>query len=567
MTQRGQNPMFGNDLRKQRKEPRTMLRTRRSVDAVLIAIAIVSRIGAVWVLQSHLVPRSTYEHGEIASNLIAGRGFAIKFLGADGPTSQQAPVYPAIVAAAYAIGGIETPRSLFLLETGQSVLGGLLVLGVLQLCRSLAPGRKWMAWTAGLVVALHPTLVYAATHVQVATVATTLLTWTLAWAYQTGASGRRRDAVITGGLLGLLALTDPILVLSVFGVIWAIWQAGSGIPRDPRRSLGLIAVIVIVCLISISPWLVRNALVHGEFVAIKSTFGYAFWQGNCALSEGTDKVVRPSVEHILDRDPAKSTQSGLNGKLLGRRDVGLTSASSVESESPTYGSTLSGLNVTLWEARHEAGYLDDIALTKGDYRLLGSVSEPERSRILFSRALFDLKADPVRYVRLCLRRLRYFIVFDETNPKTRVLAYRVPHVMLTGFALIGLLLAAPSVRTRLGPTIAVVALVALFHSLTIVSTRFHIPIEPLLAIWGAAGLVSYGGETVSEGNSATAGHHVERVRLVDRLAVVHGGAGFLLLRRPTVHECQPQAGEHGAGADQDSTPPGDAWHDGGISPR
>jgi hypothetical protein len=584
MTQRGQNPMFGNDLRKQRKEPRTMLRTRRSVDAVLIAIAIVSRIGAVWVLQSHLVPRSTYEHGEIASNLLAGRGFAIKFLGADGPTSQQAPVYPAIVAAAYAIGGIETPRSLFLLETGQSVLGGLLVLGVLHLCRSLVPGRKWMAWTAGLVVALHPTLVYAATHVQVATLATTLLTWTMAWAYQTGASVRRRDALITGGLLGLLTLTDPILALSAVGVIWAIWQTGSGIPRDLRRSLGLIVVVVIVSLISISPWLVRNALVHGEFVAIKSTFGYAFWQGNCALSEGTDKVVRPSVEHMLDRDPAESTQSGLNGKLSGRRDVGLTSdfdelsrvasstrlssPKSVESESPTYGSTLSGLNRTLWEARHEAGYLDDIALTKADFRLLGSVSEPERSRILFSRAISDLKADPVRYVRLCLRRLRYFIFFDETNPKTRVLAYRVPHVMLTGFALIGLLLTPPSVRKRLGPTIAAVALIALFHSLTIVSTRFHIPIEPLLAIWGAAGLVSYDGQSVRGGYySATAGHHVERVRLVDRLAVVHGGAGFLLLRRPTVHECQPQAGEHGAGANQDSTPPGDAWHDGGISPR
>ena len=89
-------------------------------------------------------------------------------------------------------------------------------------------------------------------------------------------------------------------------------------------------------------------------MAIKSTFGYAFWQGNCALSEGTDKVVRPSVERILDREPA--------------------------------GSKLSSLNRTLWQARHEAGYLDDIALTKADYRLLGSVSEPVRSRILFNRA-------------------------------------------------------------------------------------------------------------------------------------------------------------------------------------
>ena len=111
----------------------------------------------------------------------------------------------------------------------------------------------------------------------------------------------------------------------------------------------------------------RNALVHGEFVAIKSTFGYAFWQGNCALSEGTDKVRRASIEPILRRG-----------------------------ESAT---SLSGLNRSLWEARHEAGYLDDIALTKADYRRLGSFSEPERSRILFRRALAELGGRPVAISR------------------------------------------------------------------------------------------------------------------------------------------------------------------------
>ena len=317
---------------------------------------------------------------------MAGRGFAVKFLGADGPTSQQAPVYPALVAAAYAIGGVETPRSLLLVELGQSLLGGLLVLGVLRLGRLAAPGRPSVAWTAGLLVALHPTLVYAATHIQVATLGTLLLVWALAWAYQTGASRRTRDAAITGAVLALLALTDPILALSVVGAAWAIWRPGSRMAIPWRRSAALVATMALVALVGVSPWIVRNYVVHGEFVAIKSTFGYAFWQGNCALSEGTDKVVRPSVDRILEREQR--------------------------------GTGISGLNRTLWDARHEAGYLDDIALTKADYRLLGSVSEPERSRILFDRALADLKADPGRYVRLCWRRLGYFIFFDETNPKT-----------------------------------------------------------------------------------------------------------------------------------------------------
>jgi hypothetical protein len=43
-------------------------------------------------------------------------------------------------------------------------------------------------------------------------------------------------------------------------------------------------------------------------------------------------------------------------------------------------------------------------------------------------------------------------------------------------------------RRRLRPTAAVVLLIAAFHAVTIVSARFHIPIEPLMAVWAGAGL-------------------------------------------------------------------------------
>src|SRR4051812_35570953 len=393
----------------------------RRVALGLIVLAVAARAAAVLVLQSHTVPRSTYEHGEIAANLLAGRGFSVRFLGADGPTSQQAPAYPLIVAGAYALGGVETPRALLILELGQAALGGLLVAAVLALAREVAPGRPRLAGLAGLIAALHPTLVYAATHVQVAPLAATLLTLTLAGAYRAGRTGRDRDAVGAGLWLAVLALTDPILALVAPGMAWAIVLG-----RGMRRATRPILLSALTTALVVAPWVARNARVHGEFVAIKSTFGYAFWQGNCALSEGTDKVVRPSVERSLGRGP---------------RD-------------------LRGLNAALWAARHEAGYLDDIALSADDYRELGALSEPERSRRLVRRAVADLRADPSRYVRLCWRRLRYFVLFDETNPKTRNLVYRVSHLALTALAAAGLLLMRPEVRRRLAPTILTAALIA-----------------------------------------------------------------------------------------------------------
>ena len=41
------------------------------------------------------------------------------------------------------------------------------------------------------------------------------------------------------------------------------------------------------------------------------------------------------------------------------------------------------------------------------------------------------------------------------------------------------------------PTIATAVAITLFHALTIVSARFHIPLEPLMALWGAAGVTRW----------------------------------------------------------------------------
>jgi hypothetical protein len=454
----------------------------------LIVLAVVVRAAAVIVLQSHAVPNSAYEHGTIAANLVTGRGFAVKFLGAEGPTSQQAPVYPMVVAAAYAVGGVGTPRALLVLELGQSALGGLLVAGVLGLAREVAPGRVWVARAAALIAAVHPTLVYAATHVQVALLAATLLTFTLARGYRLGRTGRDRDAVAAGAWLAVLVLTDPILGLAAAGVAGAVVMG-----RGTRGSVRPLAVVGLTAAAGLAPWTVRNYKVHGELVAVKSTFGYAFWQGNCALSEGTDKVVRASVERALGRAKAKG------------------------------GLDLRGLNAALWEARHEAGYLDDIALSADDYRALGAVSEPERSRRLFRRALADLCAEPGRYTRLSLRRLRYFVLFDETNPKTRSFIYRAGHLGLSALAVVGLVLARGETRRRLGPTLVTAGLVAAFHALTIVSARFHIPVEPLLALWAACGLTRW--EPTTPPGSAAPADHVEGVGVGLRLQVGGRAAG------------------------------------------
>jgi hypothetical protein len=212
----------------------------------------------------------------------------------------------------------------------------------------------------------------------------------------------------------------------------------------------VMATFLLAAAVVVTPWMIRNRLVHGEFVFVKSTFGYAFWQGNNPISWGTDKVPKATAD-----------------QFLAERSAGLR-----------------GLEAAMWEARHETLYIDDVLLKPTGYAEFQGLSEPARSRLLFDRALGFVRANPSDYVALCAQRLRYFLLFDETNPKTKNVVYRAATLLLLVLAILGLI-AGPHERRALTPTLLVFGSVALFHALTITSARFRIPVEPIAILWAA----------------------------------------------------------------------------------
>jgi hypothetical protein len=432
---------------------------KRSRTAILLALLVSLALGfRVWVVLAlrteHTRPLG-FEHARIAENLLAGRGFSIEFLGQEGPTSQQAPFYPLLLAGVYACFGVGTPQSLLCVELIQCVAGTALVLAVVWLGWSLVPDRRLVGWLAGLGAAVVPTHLYMVTHLQVALWAALLLTLLLAVVVSPRWQGRWAGALLAGLLAGLVLLVEPILALTLPICATAFWLAEphKGVRLLQPAAVGRVIAMAGVAALVIMPWTVRNWLVHGQPVFIKSTFGYAFWQGNNPQSWGTDKIPKPSAETI------RLAHDG----------------------------TLRGMDHALWEARHETLYIDDVLLKPGGYREFAGLSEPQRSARLGREAWQFIVQHPARYGKLCLQRLRYFLLFDETNPKAANRLYRVSTVAWLVLAFIGLIVSSPRWR-RLWPTYAVFAVVLLFHSLVIVSARFRIPIEPLSLVWIAAGL-------------------------------------------------------------------------------
>jgi hypothetical protein len=427
--------------------------------AALILVALGSRLAIVWLVAGRDTAGITYEHGEIAENLLAGRGFSVTFLGTSGPTSQQAPFYPALLAAIYRVCGVGSPQSLLAIQILQAVAGTLLVLCVVWLGWSLLPDWPMLGSTAGWIAALYPSHVYMVTHFQVAVWTALVLTALLAWVSWPRARHAWSKALAAGLLAGCLLLIDPILALALPMTAYLFWRRDrdmvvadgwlNGLWALLGR-VGRLAVMGMVALVIIAPWLYRNYQVHGEVVFIKSTFGYAFWQGNNPASWGTDKIPKRSDESLRQ----------------------------------AHDGTIAGQHQAMWDARHETLYIDDVLLKPRGYREFAGLSEPRRSRLLGKRAWDFVQSEPAHYLRLCLRRLRYFLLFDETNPKARNRVYRIATVTWLVSASIGLLVLRSRWRT-LWPLVAIFAAVTLFHALTITSARFRIPIEPLSFIWAA----------------------------------------------------------------------------------
>jgi len=136
-------------------------------------------------------------------------------------------------------------------------------------------------------------------------------------------------------------------------------------------------------ILMLTPWTVRNFIVQGRFIPIRTAYGMNLWMGNHDKATGTDK-----------------TYDG-------------------------------GYQMNLLWAEH-ADY----------YRQSMPADEQERSAFYRHEALRFIQAHPWHYLKLTARRLYYFVWFDPTHPLARNLIYRSSYVIALLMGIPGIMLAA-----------------------------------------------------------------------------------------------------------------------------
>lgn len=359
---------------------------------------------------------------------------------AGAPSSVIPPLYPLFLAGVYRLAGQGNYLAVRLL---QALLGALAALAAYGAARCCFRGDRLVPLLAGLVTAVYPYLVYysgllAGENLYIPLLLATVWSLTCLVAGSGAALPGTGDrpvfvpgpfllASLVGLLAGLTFLTrSSILLFLPLAALLMLHALG------PRRG----AVAVLFCglafTLAVSPWVVRNYRVHGEFVLMPTKGGLNLWMRN------HPDVVRP--EFI--------------GAGLGFPD-------------------------------ELAARLEKTELL--EYPDLEGLSEVERNRLITGRALTFIRANPTYFSALCLRRFAWLM--SVTGSRSRGAPYVAAGLLSYGLVLpffaAGAYLAwRRRVTAALVPVSVIVYTVAL-HTLFHGGIRYRLPVDPLMGVLAA----------------------------------------------------------------------------------
>ena len=199
------------------------------------------------------------EAGTIGGALVQGRGFVSPFHDASGPSAWFAPVYPSLIAAVFLVFGIKTIASAWAAALVNVLFASLTALVIRQL------GREHFGETSGdlaaWVWAVSPPLLIMPWLLWDTCLSALAMSFAFLLLLRLNQHSHVRMWALCGCIWGFAGLLNPALLapLPALGLraVWSRCTKGFG-------------VLVLVCVLCILPWTVRNELQFHHFVPVRS---------------------------------------------------------------------------------------------------------------------------------------------------------------------------------------------------------------------------------------------------------------------------------------------------------
>ena len=390
---------------------------------ILIVIsAFVLRLAALILLGRHVNPER-WEYDYIAVNLIQHHGYVFWHLN----TTYHTYAYP-VYALLTAVFHLLTNYNYFILELFQISLSAFSCYFIYLISEIIFDKKTGLI--AAILVATHPGLIVYSTKLSEVTLIIFLLSLTFLLILKLDML-KVRNNILLGLLIGIGMLTRPLAVffLPVYG-LYAWFSA-----QRKRVFFRVISVVSLSAALAITPWTIRNYLIHKRFIFITTNTPEYFWRGNNPQATGT--ALRPDKQDIMAVAPQE-----FKDKLF-------------------------------------------------------KMNEIQQYDFFMKTAWEHIKSDPLFFVKMCFKKFLYFWWFTPTigilYPDSWTLVYKIYYSVIFILFIVGCI--ASLIKLKGIKKISVVSLFGFFfltsllHSIYYLETRHRLSIEPLLLIFSSYGFI------------------------------------------------------------------------------
>jgi 4-amino-4-deoxy-L-arabinose transferase-like glycosyltransferase len=282
----------------------------------LFALALLVRIVLVFVffgptLAPRLQDQVSFDNEttRIATSIAKGYGYHSPFfisLDTDphfGPTSWLSPVYPYFVAFFFWCFGVGS-KAYLCIVLAQCLFSAATCIPILRI-GEMTVGRR-AGVIAAVLWAVFPWFGrWAIAWIWEMSLSTLLFALLIWFALHLERDSNPRSWLRFGLLWGFTLLVNPsLLTLLAVSVLWlAVHRHGARI-----EWLKPVLLALAVCTLTVSPWLIRNRIVFGQWTFLRTNFAFEFDMGNLHGGSGRDWV---------HRSPAANPQELADYKRLG----------------------------------------------------------------------------------------------------------------------------------------------------------------------------------------------------------------------------------------------------------
>ena len=255
-----------------------VFRTQKITLLLIVLLAIVLRVAYVaWNWSRHPTVMGR-EAEQIATSILAGKGFSSPFGVPSGPSAWLTPVYPYIVAGIFKLFGPDSALSHRVLIGLNEFFSALTCIPIFFIGRRI--GGRRLAVAASLLWAIFPIAQLVSLMALWYTSLSALLVASTVWATVAVLHSSRYRDWIGYGLLWVLGIMTNAAVFSLvpFFLAWLVLMRYR--PSRSLRSAWMPFIALATIAVGCTPWTVRNYIAFGEFIPFRSNFGPELWYYN-----------------------------------------------------------------------------------------------------------------------------------------------------------------------------------------------------------------------------------------------------------------------------------------------